>query len=269
MKQVILITGASSGLGKACAEYLLGKGHTIYGTSRKAMQSDIPGLHFLQMDVTDRTSVEAGIQHIIKEQGQIDVVVNNAGIGILGSLELATEQEVRMQMDTNFHGVVNVCSAAIPYLREQRSGKIINISSVGGLMGLPFQGVYSASKFAVEGYSEALALELHRFGIKVTLIEPGDFNTGFTGNRIISKATFEEEAYKESAKTTLAIIEKEETNGCDPCRLAKVIDKIIRRKNPPFRVPVGKFEQILSIYVKRYLPAKWYAAILRSYYKVN
>ncbi|NDV69590.1 SDR family oxidoreductase [Dysgonomonas sp. 25] len=269
MKQVILITGASSGIGKACAEYLAAKGYCVYGTSRKALQSEIPHFTFLQMDVTSPASIDAGIQHIIAEQGKIDAVINNAGMGILGALELATEAEIRQQMETNFHGVVNVCSAVLPYMRRQRSGKIINISSVGGVMGLPFQGFYSASKFAVEGYSEALSLELHRFGVKVTLIEPGDFNTGFTANRIISEATLNEADYAETAKRALEIIVKEETNGSSPTRLAKVIEKVIRRKNPPFRVPVGKFEQVLSIYVKRYLPAKWYAAILRSYYKVN
>lgn len=269
MPDIILITGASSGIGKACAEHLAHKGYIVYGTSRKVVTDSVPNLTFLQMDVTDLHSVEFGVNRIIAEQGRIDVVMNNAGIGILGALELADKEEIQKQMETNFYGVANVCSAVIPYMRKKLSGKIINISSVGGVMGLPFQGFYSASKFAVEGYSEALSLELHRFNIKVTIIEPGDFNTGFTGNRIISKATLNNSDYKKQVETTLKLIEKEEKNGCDPIKLAKIVEKIITQKNPRFRYQVGKIEQVLSIYVKRFLPAKWYNAILRSYYKVG
>lgn len=268
MSKVILITGASSGIGKACSEYLAQRGHTVYGTSRKAMTSDQPNMHFVQMDVTDRQSVIDGVAQIIEQEEHIDVVMNNAGMGIMGSLELATEEEVRLQMDANFHGVVNVCSAVIPYMRKRRSGHVINVSSIGGVMGLPYQGFYSASKFAVEGYSEALSLELHRFGLKVTLIEPGDFNTGFTGNRKLSEATLACEDYSESFRTTLGLVEKEELGGSHPIKIAKAVDKIINKKNPPFRYPIGNFEQVLSIYVKRLLPSKWYSAVLRSYYKV-
>lgn len=268
MPNVILITGASSGIGKSCAEYLAKKGNIVYGTSRKKTESDHENIFFLQMDVTDRESVKNGISRIIEEQGKIDAVVNNAGMGILGALELATEKEIRLQMETNFYGVVNVCSAVIPHFRKQNKGKIINISSVGGVMGLPYQGFYSASKFAVEGYSEALSLELHQFNIRVVIIEPGDFNTGFTSNRLVSEATINDADYKTSVDTTLKIIEKEETNGCHPDRIAKLMDKIIRKEKPKFRYPIGKFEQVLSIYAKRFLPNRWYNAILRSYYKV-
>lgn len=268
MSKVVLITGASSGIGKACAQYLLEKGYIVYGTSRKTIISENANMHFLQMDVTNRQSVDEGVARIISEQGHIDVVMNNAGMGIMGSLELATEEEVRLQMDANFHGVVNICSAVVLYMRKQRSGHIINVSSIGGVMGLPYQGFYSASKFAVEGYSEALSIELYRFGVKVTLIEPGDFNTGFTGNRQLSEATLACDDYCESFKTTLELVEKEEKGGSHPIKIAKAVEKIIRKKNPPFRYPIGNFEQVLSIYVKRLLPSKWYSAILRKYYKV-
>jgi len=268
MSNVILITGASSGIGKSSAEYLAKKGNIVYGTSRKEMESNHENIFFLQMDVTDRESVKKGISRIIEEQGKIDTVINNAGIGILGALELATEKEIRLQMETNFYGTVNVCSEVIPHFRKQNKGKIINISSVGGVMGLPYQGFYSASKFAVEGYSEALSLELHQFNIRVVIIEPGDFNTGFTSNRLISDATINDVDYKASVETTLKIIKKEESNGCHPDKIAKLINKIIRKKKPRFRYPIGKFEQVLSIYAKRFLPNRWYNTILRSYYKV-
>ena len=127
------------------------------------------------MDVIDRNSVAKVVEQIIAKQGRIDVVVNNAGIGIGGSAELATEEEIALQMNTNFGGTVNVCSCVLPYMRKQRNGLIINMSSIGGVFGIPYQGFYSASKFAIEGYSETLSLETAPFGIKVVIVEPGDF----------------------------------------------------------------------------------------------
>ena len=180
--QIILITGASSGFGKITAHMLSEQGHIVYGTSRKPSEN-IGKVRMLVVDVTNSISVRHAVEQIISEQRRMDVLINNAGMGIGGALELATEEEVSMQMNTNFFGVVNMCKAVLPYMRKARRGKIINISSIGGVMGIPYQGFYSASKFAVEGYSEALALEVHPFHIKVCLVQPGDFNTGFTDNR--------------------------------------------------------------------------------------
>lgn len=148
MSKTVLITGASSGFGKATAERLAKHGYTVYGTSRKEVSDK--NIHFLVMDVRDRQSVKEGVEHVIAECGRIDVLINNAGMGIGGSLELATEEEIDLQMDTNFGGCVNVCQAVLPYMRQQGGGQIINLSSIGGVMGLPYQGFYSASKFAIE-----------------------------------------------------------------------------------------------------------------------
>ena len=266
--EVILITGASSGIGQTCASHLVSLGYVVYGTSRKAATGSEAKYIPLQMDVTDRQSVKQGIASIIEQQGQIDAVVNNAGMGYMSVLEYATEKEVRMQMDTNFMGVVNVCSEVLPHMRRRHRGKIINISSVGGVMGLPYQGIYSASKFAVEGYSEALALEVARFGIKICLIEPSDFKTGFTANRPRPEIPVDDELYKSSLQRTSAIIVKEEESGKEPIVLAKLLAKILKRNNPRFRYPVGKFDQVLSVYLKRLIPTKWFLVVLRTYYKV-
>ena len=216
--QVILITGASSGFGKITAQMLSERGHIVYGTSRKPSE-DMNQVKMLVVDVTNFLSVCQAVERILSEQGRIDVLINNAGIGIGGALELATEEEVNIQMNTNFFGVVNMCKAVLPSMRKARKGKIINISSIGGVMGIPYQGFYSASKFAVEGYSEALALEVHPFHIKVCVVEPGDFNTGFTDNRNISEQTRLDADYGESFLKSLEIIEKEERNGCHPQKL--------------------------------------------------
>lgn len=164
------------------------------------------------------------VERILSEQGRIDVLINNAGIGIGGALELATEEEVNIQMNTNFFGVVNMCKAVLPSMRKARKGKIINISSIGGVMGIPYQGFYSASKFAVEGYSEALALEVHPFHIKVCVVEPGDFNTGFTDNRNISEQTRLDADYGESFLKSLEIIEKR--NVMDAIRRSWVLPSV-------------------------------------------
>ena len=232
--QVILITGASSGFGKVTAQTLAGKGYVVYGTSRRIANGNIGQIRMLIADVTDENSVRSAVNRIMDEQGHIDVLINNAGMGIGGALELATEEEVSMQMNTNFFGVVNMCKAVLPYMRKARRGKIINISSIGGVMGIPYQGFYSASKFAVEGYSEALALEVHPFHIKVCLVQPGDFNTGFTDNRNISELTGQNEDYADSFLRSLKIIEKEERNGCHPRKLGAAICKIVARKKSSF-----------------------------------
>lgn len=148
--QVILITGASSGFGKFTAQMLSEQGHVVYGTSRKSSEN-IGNVRMIVVDVTNINSIQNTINKIISEQGKIDVLINNAGIGIGGALELATDQEVMTQMNTNFFGVVNMCKMVLPFMRKARKGKIINISSIGGVMGIPYQGFYSASKFAVEG----------------------------------------------------------------------------------------------------------------------
>ena len=266
--QVILITGASSGFGKITAQMLSERGHIVYGTSRKPSE-DMNHVKMLVVDVTNFLSVCQAVERILSEQGRIDVLINNAGIGIGGALELATEEEVNIQMNTNFFGVVNMCKAVLPSMRKARKGKIINISSIGGVMGIPYQGFYSASKFAVEGYSEALALEVHPFNIKVCVVEPGDFNTGFTDNRNISEQTRLDTDYGESFRKSLEIIEKEERNGCHPRKLAAAICKIVERTNPPFRTKVGPWIQVLFAKSKRWLPDVVMQYALRIFYAIK
>ena len=269
MNKVVLITGASSGFGKATAERLSSKGYTVYGTSRKPVESATGGgIRFLVMDVRDRESVRMGVDRIVSEQGRLDVVVNNAGMGIGGSLEMATDEEIDLQMGTNFGGCVNVCQTVLPVMRKQGRGQVINLSSIGGVMGLPYQGFYSASKFAIEGFTEALAAEVKGFGIKVSMVEPGDFATNFTARRKNSEATAKSDAYGASFARSLSLIEKEENGGLRPEKLAKTIEKIIETKRPRLRYVVANLEQKLSVLLKRILPGNCMVNILRNYYKV-
>jgi len=268
MSQVILITGASSGLGKATAEFLASKGYVVYGTIRNPSGEELP-FKMIRMDVTDEPSVTAAVNRVIDTEGKIDAVINNAGMHTAGAIESFTDQEVNLQMDTNFTGFVRVTRAVLPFMRAQGGGKIINISSIGGMIGLPFQGLYSAAKFAIEGYSEVLAMEVKPWNIKVVVINPGDFKTGVTANRIITKKDTEGSDYQQRIKKAVAIMGKDEQSGYDPLVMAKTIEKIIRRKNPRYRFIVGRFDQRLIARIRHLLPPRLVRWIMADHYKVG
>src|SRR5574344_531869 len=267
-QKIILVTGASSGFGKARAERLVSEGHIVYGTSRKPC-ADAGCVRMLRLEVTDKQSITAAVNQIIAEQHHIDVLINNAGLGIGGAVELATAEEVGLQMGTNFGGTVNMCTVVLPFMRLQRSGLIINVSSIGGVFGIPYQGFYSASKFAIEGYSEALSLETYQFGVRVVMVEPGDFSTGFTGNRKISVATQNDPDYQASFARVLKNIEHDETNGGKPEYLAKQIAKIVASKRPRLRyVITPNFTQKLSVLLSKIMCGRHFQAMLRKFYNV-
>lgn len=263
---IVFITGVSSGFGLETARLLAQEGHTVYGTVRREVEP-LPHVHYLHVDVRDRDAVMNAVAQVIEKEGRIDVLVNNAGMGIGGPLEFATEEEIRLQMDTNFMGLVHCVDAVLPHMRRQGGGKIIALSSIGGLMGLPFQGFYSASKFAIEGYCEALRLETQQQGIKVVVLRPGDFSTGFTGSR---KKVADEAALQAYPLYREAIekVEHDENGGLKPVVLAQRISRIINMQHPRNGYVVASFEQKLSVWIKRILPAKWFDRILGSYYKL-
>jgi len=239
---VVFITGISSGFGMETARLLAEEGHVVYGTVRREV-TPLPKVHYLLLDVRDRQAVKEAVAQIVEKEGRLDVLVNNAGMGIGGPVEFATEEEVREQMEANL------------------------MSSIGGVMGLPYQGFYSASKFAIEGYCEALRLETKPFGITVTVIRPGDFSTGFTANRKKTTNTEAMQAYPGYAES-IAKAENDEQTGLKPIVLAQCISKVIRKKHPRYAYVVSSFEQRLSVLLKRVLPEKWFASILGSYYNM-
>ncbi len=263
---VILITGISSGFGKAMAERLASEGHKVYGTHRREVER-IPGITYIKVEAGDERQVEACVNQVVEAEGRIDVFINNAGMGIGGPLEFCSLEDAQRQMDVNWMGMVRFLHYVVPVMRRQGCGKLICLSSIGGLMGLPFQGLYSASKFAIEGYCEALRLELKAFNIKVIVIEPGDFSTGFTAQR---KSVADPEAYKvyRTYAKSLASIEKDETGGLKPEVLARKISKIIKSRRPRYNYVISTFEQGLSVILKKILPPSWFASILSSYYKL-
>jgi len=265
MKQVIFITGASSGIGRAIAGSLASRGDVVYGTSRKPDQEE-KTYHLIPMDITDEVSVNHAIGTVIEQEGRIDVLINNVGIGIGGAIESFTQEEAFWQMDVNFTGMTRVTRAVLPQMRQQRSGKIINISSIGGLIGLPFQGFYSASKFAIEGYSEALAMEVRPWNIRVVVVNPGDFKTGFTANRLVTQKDQSGSDYQPAAGKAIGIMGRDEQSGCDPGLLAAAMCKIVRKKNPKYRYIIGRFDQRLIARIRHLLPPRLVRRIISSHY---
>ncbi len=263
---VILITGITSGFGRAMAQKLAQKGHKVYGTHRK--DSDrIPGVTYLKADVQDAESLKVAVNRVIEIEGSIDTLISNAGIGIGGPLEFTSIENAKLQMDVNFMGMVRLINLVVPIMRNQHHGQIICISSIGGLMGLPYQGMYSASKFAIEGYCESLRLELRQFNINVTVINPGDFFTGFTASRNKVCNTEAMAAYP-SYSESMQSIEKDEKTGLKPERLARRINRIILKKHPRNRYIIATPVQKASVLLKRIIPSWWFDRILASYYKL-
>src|SRR5665647_1383547 len=182
MKKVILITGISSGFGKETAKLLSESGHIVYGTIRRDCETS-DKINVVRLDLTDSLSIKKAVETVIHKEGTIDVLINNAGMHSGGPIETIPSEYIKLQMDTSFYGLVQLTREVLPFMRKQGCGLIINISSIGGLMGLPFQAFYSASKFAIEGFSEALRMEVKPFNIKVVVINPGDFHTNNSANR--------------------------------------------------------------------------------------
>jgi NAD(P)-dependent dehydrogenase (short-subunit alcohol dehydrogenase family) len=267
--KTILITGASSGIGKISAQFLAKQGFTVYGTSRRPQpESKEDQIKYIEMDVTSSESINRAVLKVIEETGAIDVLINNAGIGIGGSIEDTTIEEAKSQFETNYFGTLRVCQAVLPFMRQREEGQIINISSIGGRIALPFQAHYCASKFAIEGLTETLKLEVSRYNIKVSMIEPGDFKTNFTANRVLAEKANESSPYYSQMTTSLGIMEKDEQNGPSPIIIAKLMHKMINQKSPPLRVSVGMFIQKFGIFLKHLLPQRVFEFIMRITYKI-
>jgi NAD(P)-dependent dehydrogenase (short-subunit alcohol dehydrogenase family) len=263
MGKVILVTGISSGFGKSMARLLVEKGHTVYGTIRTDCEVAV-GVHVLKMDLNDVDSIKKAVQTVIDEQGKIDVLINNAGMHLGGPIEESPVELFSRQMNSNFNGLVHILQATLPHMRRNGGGTIINFSSIGGLMGLPFQGFYSSSKFAIEGLSEALRMEVKPFNIRVVVINPGDFHTSNTSNR--TNIVVAGGPYEEQFKKSIAIIGKDETGGWEPEILARKIVAIVEKKRPRNRYIISTFEQKLAVVLKKILPICWFDSILGSHY---
>jgi short-subunit dehydrogenase len=259
---VVLITGASSGIGEACAALLMNAGYKVYGTSRKppATNQEISGknggfIRMIQLDVCNEDSVKQAVDYVVAKEGTIDILINNAGFGLAGSIEETNPAEAYNEFNTNFFGVHRVSRLVIPIMRRQKKGLIINIGSVAGYITIPFQAMYSATKFALEAFTEALRIELRPFGIKAALVEPGDIKTNFTHNQVMAAAAKLTDTYGERFFRSIEYMAASEQNGPGPQMVAKAVFKLTNKKHPPVRVIVGFIYNLFAV-LKRLLPAR-------------
>lgn len=246
MSQVWLITGSSRGFGKALAEAVLAAGHRLIATARQPAQLDALVARYgdqvrtVALDVTDTAAAHAAVQAAVDAFGRLDVVVNNAGYGNLATIEEGSDDDFRAQLETNFFGTVNVTRAALPVLRRQRSGHIIQFSSIGGRIGVPGMGAYQSAKWAVEGFSEVLAKEVAAFGIKVTLVEPGGFRTDWGGPSMTVYAPTDDSEYAAVLAPMMALRKAHVGNETgDPAKAAQAILSIAGIPQPPLRLLLG------------------------------
>lgn len=265
MEKVVLITGASSGIGKETALILAGKGFRVYGAARRVERMEElkkAGVNLLEMDVTDDASMIKGVQEIITKESRIDVLVNNAGYGSFGALEDVPSSEAKYQFEVNLFGMARLIQLVLPYMRSRKCGRIVNISSMAGKFGEPHGSWYHASKFAVEGLSDCLRMEVRQFGINVVLIEPGAIKTEWSviaGDNLNKRSG--DSAYKESAGMHLNLLKAVYKRGSEPIVIARTISKAVMSKNPRARYSAGAGAKLI-IFARKMLPDRIFDAIV-------
>ncbi len=270
---VVLITGVTSGMGKAMLERLSRDGHRVYGGTRSRkryyeLNEKTAGAEILELDITDEISVKRAVAVIIEEEKRIDVLINNAGYGLAGAVECTPVEKAQRQFEVNLFGTMRMIRAVLPVMREKKQGLIINMSSIVGKMGIPYQALYCASKHAVEGFTESLRMELKEFGVSVVMIEPGDVKTSFTDNRVKTQGGEAAGAYRSMFEKSISIVEGDERKGIAPEKIAELVSKIIRKKSPRLRYPIGPLEQMISLPLKNLLPQRLFEGIIMQHLKL-
>ncbi len=267
IRRVALVTGASAGIGKACADRLAAAGWAVTGASRRGCGGSGPAAGSwtgMVMDVDQDAAVRAGVASVIERDGRIDALVAAAGWGIAGAAELTSIAEAKAQFETNFWGCVRVVQAVLPQMRSQQHGRLVLISSIGGVIGIPFQAYYSASKFALEGFAEALAYEVAPFGIQVTLVQPGNVATDFTASRRRAEAGISGAPYAEAMTKAVTAMERDEAAGAPADHVAVTVQRVLDARRAPRRVSVGKAGERAGLMAKRLLPFRVFETAARG-----
>lgn len=266
-KKVVIVTGSASGIGKATCEFLVSKGYIVYGGDiqvEKNKYLDSIGGHSLTLDVTKEDEIKAGIDRVIKEQGRIDVLYNNAGFGIMGTAEETSMEDAHKQMEVNVFGYARMIQAVLPYMRQQKSGRIINTTSMGGRIYFPLASWYIASKHALEGWLDCLRLEIKEFGIDVVIIEPGFINTDFYNvSGSYGKKYSQNTAYNHLFEP---IMKAKPLKMSEPIVIAKIVEKAITAKHPKIRYVKGKNAKTL-IWMRKTFGDKFYDWLIMSQVK--
>jgi NAD(P)-dependent dehydrogenase (short-subunit alcohol dehydrogenase family) len=265
--RVVLITGASSGVGQSTARLLSQRGFTVLGTSRNPSSTDhIPGVEMLSLDVRADDSVGACVEAVVNRSGHLDVLINNAGYELAGALEELSSEEARAQFETNFFGVVRMVNAVLPLMRQQKRGHIVNVSSLTGLTAVPFMGIYSASKFALEGYTEALRQEVRPFNIQVSLTEAGFLRTPMMNHRQVGARRMTE--YDPWRQRALNAIRASEETAPGPELVANTLLEIISSSSPRLRYLIGPQAKSVTR-LRRFLPAGMFEQGVRRSFSLD
>ncbi len=257
--KVVIITGASAGIGKSTAKYFTDRGDKVYNLSRR----ENPETENVKTDVSNRQNVFDSVKEVFNREKRIDVLINCAGFGIAGAIETAKEEDIKKIFDVNFMGTIYPIQAVLPYMREQMSGTIINVSSAGAPLSLPFQAFYSSTKSAVSSMTEALRIEVKPYNIKVCAVLPGDIVTEFTDKR----KTFisPNDVYKPRVESSVGKMSKDEQNGMSPETIAKLIYKMAYKKNPPVYV-VGGLNYKILVRLSKVLPKNFVVYLIGKLY---
>lgn len=267
MSKTVFITGGSSGIGKSIGDYLTQKGFEVYGTSRNPEKYKESKFSLVELDVTKPESIQKCVGNMLKKVVNIDVLINNAGAGITGPLEEIPMEKLKTNFETNLFGPIGIINAVLPSMRQQKSGLVINITSIAAYMGLPFRGVYSASKGALEIVTEAYRMELKPFDIQMTNVAPAAFSTNIRAGRYHAPEK-DNSPYKATYGKTLKLLNGHVDAGQDPIILAKLVHSIIQTKKPKIHYKVGAFLQRFSIILKRLLPDRIFEKLLMSFYRL-
>ena len=264
MKKTIIITGTSSGIGFSLAEYFGKQGHRVYGLSRKKADSKL--FTSIPTDITEKSQIDLAIEEILSKENHIDILINNAGMGMVGAVEDSNKEEIMKLFNLNLIGAVQMMTAVMPKMREQKSGQIINISSIGSEMGLPFRGFYSASKSALDKVTEAMRYEISAWNIELCSLHLGDIKTNIAENRI---KTMVSEPYKNIFYKVYSTMNSHVDHGVEPVEVAKYIEKLLLKNKWKAHYYFGKFGQKIGIPLKWILPQKTYENLMKKYNKMD
>jgi NAD(P)-dependent dehydrogenase (short-subunit alcohol dehydrogenase family) len=263
---VVLVTGCSSGIGKSCCDRLADGRRRVYGASRTPCAAE--RWSYVAMDVTDDASVARAVDEVVRREARITALVHCSGVSLAGALEDTTVDEAKKHFDTNFFGTVRIVRAVLPTMRRQGAGKIIVIGSIGGLIGLPYIGHYSASKFALDGLVEALRLEVQPFGIEATIIHPGDFRTAISDNQVTARNAGAGSAYFVPCHRTIDIYDVGVRHARPPDAVARKVERLLSRRRLPVRSVLGPPTEVLGVWLKALLPARSFEYLMRKSYKL-
>lgn len=270
MGQVVLVTGTSSGFGRTIADSLHARGYKVFGTMRNpSAPADPVAYSLIPLDVDSDASVADGVAEVVRRAGRVDVLINNAGFGYAGAIEDTTVDEARSQFETNFFGMHRLCRAVLPHMRAQRAGRIVNMSSLGGLVSVPFQAMYCASKFAVEAYSEALRMEVRPFGIRVSMVEPGDFATRFTANRRMTAASIAGSPYAERCGMAVRRMAEDESSNVDIGPVVRAVITAVEARNPRLRYPAASLLQRTLVALRPAIPQPLFEYMMMDNYGIR